>query len=75
MGTTDPKNKVDGYIAYIQSLQQPTFMKSPLFFRQAVLLSVIVAALFSFTSCSSSKTFKSWDLDEMTAGRIDSLCA
>lgn len=49
-------------------------MKSKVFFRQAVLLSVIVAVLVSFSSCSSSRAFKSWDLDDETAGKIDSLC-
>lgn len=66
---------VDGYIADVQSLRQITFMKSKVFFRQAGLLSVTVAFLFSFTSCSSSRAFKSWDFDDVTAGRIDSLCA
>ncbi len=50
-------------------------MKYQVFFKQAVLLSIIVAALFSFSSCSSPRAFKSWDLDEVTTGKIDSLCA
>lgn len=75
MGTTDLKNKVDSYIAEVQCPLQPTFMKYKVFCRQAVLLSIIVAVLFSFTSCSSSKTFKSWDLGDVTARKIDSLCA
>jgi serine beta-lactamase-like protein LACTB len=75
MGTTDPKNKVDGYIADVTSSHQPTFMKSKLLFRQAILLSVIVAVLLFFCSCSSSKSFKSWDLDDVTTSKIDSLCA
>ena len=75
MPTTDPKNMVDGYIADVQSLRQPTFMKSKVFFRQVILLSITVTFLFSFTSCSSSRAFKSWNLDDVTAARIDSLCA
>lgn len=75
MVTTDPKSKVDAYIADISTSPQPSSMKYKVLFRQAVLLSITIAFLFSFTSCSSSRAFKSWDLDAVTAGRIDSLCA
>lgn len=74
MTTTAVKIRRSRYIAQIQPLSQTTFMKFRVFFSQAVLLSITVAALFTFSSCSSSKAFKSWDLDDVTAGRIDSLC-
>lgn len=75
MGTSDPNNKVDVYIVEIQSSRQPSSMKFSVFFRQSVLLAMSVAVLYSFSSCSSSKEFRSWDLDDATTQKIDSLCA
>ncbi len=50
-------------------------MNYRVFSRYCSLSFTAVTVVLLFSACSSSKEFKAWDLKEVTAGRIDSLCA